>query len=170
MVRCVVERRRDAMKVKEIISEDFLNYKEPAMFVVSAVCDWKCCKEAGAQDVCQNKALAQQPNIDIDNETIYQKFITNDITRAVVVGGLEPMLQFDELNNLINRFRAHNCNCTFVIYTGYYESEIAEYISQLKQYKNIIIKFGRYVPDRPNKYDDVLGVDLASDNQYAVRL
>ena len=37
----------------------------------------------------------------------------------------------------------------------------------LKKYKNIIIKFGRYIPNRPKKYDNILGIDLVSDNQYA---
>ena len=37
-------------------------------------------------------------------------------------------------------------------------------------FKNIIIKYGRYIPDQEPHYDEVLGVNLASDNQYAERL
>ena len=36
--------------------------------------------------------------------------------------------------------------------------------------QNIIVKFGRYIPDTDQRYDEVLGVILASDNQYAERL
>ena len=36
--------------------------------------------------------------------------------------------------------------------------------------KNIIIKFGRFIPNRPSRYDEVLGVELASDNQFAKRI
>ena len=39
-----------------------------------------------------------------------------------------------------------------------------------RKYKNIIVKFGRYVPNQPAHYDEVLGVYLASDNQYAEQL
>jgi len=32
---------------------------------------------------------------------------------------------------------------------------------------NIIVKFGRYRPNQEKHYDKILGVFLASDNQYA---
>lgn len=158
------------MRVKEILSEDFLNYKKPSMFIASSMCDWKCCNEAGGIEVCQNTKLAQQPDIEIDDHVIYEQFITNNITKAVVIGGLEPMLQFNEINDLIKLFRANGCDCTFVIYTGYYKQEICEQIQALSQHKNVIVKFGRYIPGRPSKYDAILGIDLASDNQFAERL
>ena len=37
----------------------------------------------------------------------------------------------------------------------------------LELYENIIVKFGRYVPNQLPHYDNVLGIKLASDNQYA---
>ena len=57
-----------------------------------------------------------------------------------------------------------------IIYTGYYPEEIEEKINKLKQFANIIVKFGRYIPDRPSRYDEVLGVTLISDNQFAKRI
>ena len=57
-----------------------------------------------------------------------------------------------------------------VIYTGYYPQEIEEQVKALSSYKNIIIKFGRYVPNSTPVYDEVLGVTLASDNQFAERI
>ena len=33
--------------------------------------------------------------------------------------------------------------------------------------KNIIIKYGRFIPDSKSRYDNILGITLASDNQYA---
>ena len=53
-----------------------------------------------------------------------------------------------------------------IIYTGYYENEIEEQINQIRKYKNITFKFGRFIPNQKEHYDDVLGVYLASDNQY----
>ena len=61
-------------------------------------------------------------------------------------------------------------NDDIVIYTGYYASEIMDKIIELKQFKNIIIKFGRYFPGDTSHYESLLGVHLASDGQYAVNL
>lgn len=159
------------MQVKEIIVEDFLNYKKPAMFIVSAVCDWKCCREAGLDiEVCQNAPLVSSPTTNVSEETIFKTFVSNDITKAVVIGGLEPMLQFDEVISLINYFRCKHNDCPFVIYTGYNENEITDKILQLKEFSNIIVKFGRFIPNRPHRFDSVLGLELVSDNQYAVQI
>lgn len=156
------------MRIKEVLSEDFINYKLPSMFIATCFCDYKCCKEQGVNiGVCQNAPLTQNPNKEIDDEIIYNQFINNPISKAVVVGGMEPMLQLSELLSLIKLFRNNNENCPFVIYTGYYPNEITTQINALKQYKNIIIKFGRYIPNNQPKYDKVLGITLASSNQYA---
>ena len=156
------------MRAKAIIAEDFINYKLPSMFISTCYCDWKCCTEAGVDiGVCQNAPLSKSEIKDIDNQVIYEHFVNNPITKAVVVGGLEPMIQINEVIDLINLFRIQGENCPFVIYTGYYPNEIPEPLDRLKQYKNIIIKFGRYIPNKQPKYDEVLGVTLASSNQYA---
>jgi hypothetical protein len=41
---------------------------------------------------------------------------------------------------------------------------------QLKQFPNIVVKFGRYVPKCEAHFDEVLGIKLASPNQYAERI
>lgn len=156
------------MIVKDIIAEDFCNYKKPSMFIISSVCNWKCCIEQGLDvAICQNSSLAQQPSRNCPDELIYKQFIANDITQAVVVGGLEPILQIDGLVNLIKLFRENGSNCPFIIYTGYYPTEIENELNRLKSLNNIIIKYGRYIPNRPSRYDEVLGINLVSDNQYA---
>lgn len=155
------------MRVKGITVEDFVNYKLPSLFIGSCFCNWKCCNEQGLDiSVCQNQSLAQAPIIDMADEDIYEMYVSNPITQAVVIGGLEPMQQFDELINLISRFRHNGEMCPFVIYTGYEPCEIPLKIKCLKALPNIIIKFGRYALNNKPHYDDVLGVKLASDNQY----
>ena len=67
---------------------------------------------------------------------------------------------------MVKYFRDNKCTDTFVIYTGYYPNEIQSQIDKLKQLGNIIIKFGRYIPNHNPHYDNVLGIYLASDNQY----
>ena len=56
------------------------------------------------------------------------------------------------------------------LYTGYKYEEIKDKINILKKFNNIIIKFGRYIPNSSKRYDDVLGIYLSSENQYALRL
>ena len=157
------------MRLKGIVIEDFINYKLPSMFLITCSCDWKCCKEAG-NNICQNMEITKEKNKNISDEKIFEKYISNPITKAIVVGGLEPFDQFEELHNLIHYFRENNCEDEFVIYTGYYPEEIEGYIYFLKMFKNIIIKFGRYIPNSNNKYDEILGVTLASDNQFAKKI
>ena len=77
------------------------------------------------------------------------------------------MIQINEIVDLIKLFRNQGENCPFIIYTGYYPNEIPKPLERLKQYKNIIIKFGRYIPNQKPHYDEILGVSLASLNQYA---
>ena len=156
------------MRVKDILPEDFINYKLPSMFISTCFCDYKCCTELGLDiGVCQNAPLAQADIKDIDNQVIYRQFVTNPITKAVVIGGLEPMIQINEVEELIKLFRENGENCPFVIYTGYYPNEIPKPLETLKHYQNIIIKFGRFIPNDQSRYDEVLGVTLASSNQYA---
>ena len=40
----------------------------------------------------------------------------------------------------------------------------------LSRFDNIIIKFGRFVPNQTPHCDEVLGVKLVSNNQYAVKI
>lgn len=151
--------------------EDFINYKVPSMFLISCYCDFKCCHEQNLDvSICQNEPMAKQLIKEFSIETIYNAFINNDISKAIVIGGLEPMKQFEEFLSLIKYFRDKGCDSDFVLYTGYYKNEIEEQINQLKQYPNIVIKFGRFVPNDTAHYDDILGITLVSSNQYAERI
>lgn len=157
------------MLVKNIVEEDFVNYKLPSMFIATCFCDWKCCIEQNLDiSVCQNASISKQTNIFIDNFEIYKRYISNPITKAIVIGGLEPFRQFDEVYSLIKYFRYKGCQDTFIIYTGYNEDEIVNQIGQMKTLSNIILKVGRYIPNNTPHYDEVLGVKLASDNQKGV--
>lgn len=153
------------MKAKGVVAEDFSNYKMPSMFVIFPTCDWKCDRECGKR-VCQNGSLAKAPINDIDVDILINKYIDNPISKAVVCGGLEPMDSWNDLQLFIEKFREKSQD-NIVIYTGYYKEEIVDKIDWLKSYDNIIIKFGRFIPGHKKHYDEVLGVELASDNQHA---
>ena len=155
------------MKLKGLVAEDFSNYKEPSLFLITSFCDWKCCHDGNFDEsVCQNNELVKSEIKDVSNETVINHYLSNPITKAVVIGGLEPFLQYQELFDFIKEFREHSKD-SIVIYTGYYEDEIFDKVNNLRQFENIIIKFGRYVPNQKSHFDNILGVDLVSDNQYA---
>lgn len=157
------------MKIKSIVDEDFVNYKKPSMFLIFPYClCFKCEKESGIH-CCQNSELARQTSYDVLINDILERYMQNSITSAIVCGGLEPFDSWNDLYELIQQLRAVSTD-DIVIYTGYYKKEIQDYVNQLKRYPNIIIKFGRYIPNQPSRYDEVLGVTLASNNQYAEQI
>lgn len=160
------------MHLKGLVDEDFVNYKEPSLFLITSTCDWKCCREQNLPlSVCQNMPIIRDTTKDISEEKIYERYIDNPITKSIVLGGLEPFDQFGEVYNLIYYFRAIKGNTdTFVIYTGYYPSEIDEMIKMLSMFDNIIVKFGRYIPNSKKIFDKILGVELASENQFALKI
>lgn len=165
------------MKLVGIIDEDFVNYRKPAMVLEFPYCDFKCMKECGMQ-ICQNLPLASLPIIEVSPSTLIQRYINNPITEAIVMQGLEPLSpqSIDDVIKFIFelRYQVHN-SVDIVIYTGYENDEIIDTIKRLKcafnnQYSanngKLIIKFGRFKPNEQYHYDEVLGVNLASSNQY----
>lgn len=156
------------MKLKGLNEYDICNYKEPSMFLIFPYCTFKCDKDCG-RPICQNSALAQEPVIEIKAIDIVQRYINNPLTHAVVCGGLEPFDSWEDLFSFIAIFRGFS-NDPVVIYTGYREIEIHRYIVALSKMDNIIVKYGRFIPDSPHIFDMVLGVELASNNQYAKKL
>ena len=151
------------MQVVSVIDEDFSNYKCPSMVIGFPTCSFKCGRRA-----CQNRALANAPKVEIEAADLVERYLQNPITEAIVFGGLEP---FDspEMFDLVEAFRKRTDD-TIVIYTGYTREEAEEkaWIDWLKYFPNIVVKYGRYVPGQTLHFDGVLGVNLASDNQYAV--
>ena len=130
------------MIIKTIVDEDFVNYKVPSMYIGTAFCDGKCCREAGIPlSVCQNDAWRSSATIAMDDDIIIQRYLSNDITKALCFAGLEPFEQFGELLDLVTKLRTeYHCNDTVVIYTGYNLTEIDQYIfaNILNDYKRCV--------------------------------
>jgi hypothetical protein len=158
------------MIIKSIVDERFDDYYMPSMLIAFPKCSWKCERDCG-QRVCQNSALAQSPDIEVSVDDVIVRYISNPITTAVVLAGLEPFDSYKDVYVFVYNLRMkYRCNDTVVIYTGYTEEESSVWISELREFKNIVVKFGRYIPGCANHRDSVLGVDLASPNQYAKRV
>jgi hypothetical protein len=162
------------MIIKGLIDEDFINYKKPSMVIEFPYCSFKCDKECG-QPVCQNSPLVNEPNIEISYDDLLTRYINNPITEAIIFQGLEPCDSISDVINLILWLRIkYNCKDDIVIYTGYKEEEVKWIVDILSSNTlintNIIIKFGRYIPNQEPHFDPILGVNLASDNQYAKKI
>ena len=154
------------MIVKEIRDEDFTSYKKPSMVIGFPSCTFKCERECG-QKMCQNSALATAPDINVSTEVIVNRYLQNPITKAIIFAGLEPMDSWSDMVNLIDEFRKYTED-EIIVYTGYRIDEICQKTYWLgSKYNNIIFKFGRFIPNTPSRRDEILGIKLASNNQYA---
>lgn len=159
------------MKLKGMTDVDVVNYKKTSMFLIFPYCTFKCDKENGCS-LCQNSHLAGAGAINVKAEDIIEQYINNPLSHAIVCGGLEPFDTPEALIELLNQLRVvHKNNDDFVIYTGYTEEELVNtpIFYEVINYKNIVIKFGRFRPNELPHMDNVLGVKLSSNNQYAVR-
>ena len=164
-----MKRENGTMFVKGITDEDFVNYQKPSMFIAFPKCSFKCDKEAGCS-ICQNSRLANEEDIEISTIEIASRYVKNPLTKAIVFGGLEPFDTWCDMCELIAELRKYTED-DIIIYTGYKADEIACQTYWLgNKYKNIIVKFGRFVPDQEKKYDEILGIELASPNQFARRI
>lgn len=147
-----------------LIDEDFVNYKVPSMVLEFPYCTFKC----GAEN-CQNSGMVNAPLININVDSLYRRYVENPITKAVILQGLEPLDSWEDVKELLFHFRIHeSCFDDIVIYTGYDKDEVADKIEYIQRmFSNITVKFGRYVPNQQPHHDPILGVNLASNNQYA---
>ena len=161
------------MKVLGIIFEDTINYRMTSATILMPYCSFKCNKECG-RTVCHNTELQKQGMVDLSTEEFVKNYYKkNPFTTAIVFQGLEPFDSWAELSTFIHELRVvYNITDPLVIYTGYTEQECIDmgHISFLQHLPNIIVKFGRFIPGDEKHYDEVLGVNLASDNQYGKRI
>ena len=158
------------VSLKGIEDENFVNYKKASMFLATTQCSFKCDRESGKY-VCINSPLVKQPTIYVKVSELIERYKNNPITEAIVIGGLEPFDTYSDLLYIVRLFRKAGINDDIVIYTGYNEDEIEDKVIPLAEnFDNLIIKFGRFIPDVEGRYDDVLGVTLASYNQYAKKI
>lgn len=158
----------DAIELKGIIWEDFVNYKKPCMTLMFPKCSFKCDKENGVQ-LCQNWELAAAPSQTVQVESLIKRYMKNPITEAIVLQGLEPLDSLLDVYTVAAYLNARNCRDDFIIYTGYNKSEIPSKMIQDLSYLipgHLIIKWGRYIPNQEPHLDPILGIKLASDNQY----
>ena len=132
------------MKIKGLISEDFVNYKKPAMTIMFPYCTFKC-----GTEYCQNSPLSKAEDVEMDITDIVIRYLNNPITESVVMQGLEPFDSWDDLIEFVKQLR-ESTDDDIVIYTGYYKEEIADKIGcSAKAAKNkAILIFGTSNQDK----------------------
>ena len=160
------------MIVRNIIFEDYINYKEPSMYIACPRCNFKCCPEDNK--ICQNYQLSKGKLIEIDNTDLVDRFLSNNITKAIIFAGLEPLNDLEsvrDIENFISILRhAEMEKHTVIIYTGFTEDEVNDKYPELVNdllYRPLIIKYGRFHNNDKPHIDPILGVKLISANQYA---
>ena len=159
------------MIIKGYVIEDMTNYGyKPSMLIAMARCSFKCDVLNGCK-VCQNSRLAYAPDIEMSNQQLINIYQSDRLQQALIFAGLEPLDQFSELLSFIKDFRAVSPD-PIIIYTGYTKEELqlTGQLDMLRAYSGIIIKFGRYFMGYEPHIDPILGVKLASPNQYAERI
>ena len=159
------------MKIKGYVIEDMTNYGyKPSMLIAMARCSFKCDVLNGCK-VCQNSRLAYSPDIEMSNQQLINIYQSSGLHHALIFAGLEPLDQFSELITFIKDFR-EVCDDLIIIYTGYTDSDasITGQRQLLASFPNIIVKWGRFIMNQPHHTDPILGVKLASPNQYAERI
>ena len=145
------------------IRETFIDYKKVGLYVSGTKCNLNC-------KMCFNDNLKHSPTIKINPLSFVENYIIkNQIIESVIFSGLNWFDKFEDLVRLITCIRIYT-NIEIVIYTGYKESELLKEIEILKEYSNIIVKFGEYIPNDNSIFDETLGVSLSSSNQYAKKI
>lgn len=156
-------------KCFDIIAQDFVNNGLGSTFLIESgiSCTFKCDKEC-KQSVCQNSPLTNASIIELSIDRVIEMYNSQNISHSITFQGLEPLDNLKQHLWFIYYFRKIS-NDPIILWTGYDESECEALIYLIKKMNwiNIIIKYGRYIPNRNKIYDEILGVWLSSDNQYA---
>ena len=147
---------------------DLVNYKYPTfMIAMGTTCTFKCERECG-MEVCQNHPLLKEDIIHYSIPNAIWRYDRQSLSKSITLQGLEPLDNMVQLIWFLIEFRRDH-NDTVIIWTGYTEEECESFIELLKELEidNIIIKFGRFVPNKEPHFDEILGVELANEEQYA---
>lgn len=162
----------DEISLIDVKTDDTTDYKETSLLLVFPKCSGKC-------NGCQNWQLFNIKNIRTYKiKSIIELYNSLNTHKSIVCAGLEPFDSFDELLLLISKIVRLEKSVDFIIYTGYNKEEIDSKIKLLletfilnvkNRQSKIIIKYGRYDKTKNKKwYSKVLGVGLATSNQYVI--
>lgn len=142
------------------VRETITDYRKSTLYLCGYICTLGC------KDCFHNELKKNHPTT-LSIEKLFTDYISTTSCDAILFSGLNWLEQIEELFVLIHYIRSNHINKDIVIYTGYDKHEISDKIAMLSKFDNIIIKYGRFDATLPPRYDDVLGITLASSNQWA---
>ena len=142
--------------------EVYNDYKKVGVLLATPTCNNNC-------KYCQNEYLKKKKPIEYDISEIFNFVKKNKLIKSFIFGGLDCMDSFDQTYDIIKEIRK-KFDYDIVLYTGKLKTDINLEIEKLKNFKGIIIKFGKYKKNKEKKYDELLGITLASNNQYSRRI
>ena len=161
-------------KSKGCVIEDFNNYKKPSLYLSNSICNGFKCNLEDKNNICQNSELVKTPTKFLSLNFLINQYLKNPITKSIVFSGLENFDEFNQMYYFIKILREeYFCDDEIIIYTGFKKEEVIDKVELLKEFSkdgSIIIKYGRYNSKGKARYDEILGIALASDNQYAERI
>lgn len=163
----------EVIRLHGYLEENLQDYKKASMFLAFPKCSFKCATEQGLnpEKICQNYFNIKEQIKEYRLSELYEVYRSNPITEAFVLGGLEPLDSFDDVWSFISFIRDNALlEDDIVIYTGYYPEEIQDKINKLKKFKNIYLKCGRFRIGQKSHYDEVLGVNLANEEQFGMKI
>ena len=155
------------MHLKQIIDESVGDYKETSMLLIAPECAWKCVG-------CHNTHLLKLITKNFPDEEILERFQKNPLSKAIVLGGLEPFDCMEEVRAFLQTLRESNIvnpKPTVIIYTGYDFPDIEQELirtgldEEMKKHDKVLLKYGGYLPGYNPTYNPLLGINLASPNQ-----
>ena len=161
---------RDVIRVLDVNACDCVNNKDITFNIAAGVsCSFKCCPEH--PEICQNNPLCQQRVKHVFISKLVNQYVRQKLASSITIQGLEPLDNLIELLWFLWYLRKQTSDAVFV-WTGYTEEEAEWFIKVIKDLNldNIFIKFGRFVLNGEPRFDDVLGVVLASSNQYCKKI
>ena len=152
------------MQLKKIEETKTLYNNELSLYLIASSCKWKC-------KICPNAHYSRFETVDIPNTDILQKFKSDDNLKAIVIGGLEPMDQMNDLRGFIfdaRKFFEPGDRPKIVIYTGYEMDELNKMhysglASELMQYGNAMVIAGRNIWKTKKKFYLSINTYLTSD-------
>ena len=150
---------------------DFINNKKITFNILAGIsCTFKCCE--ANPELCHNYHLINETPIKRNIHKVIELYKSQQLSQNITFqGGLEVLDNIKQLLWFIYFFRL-DCKDDIFIWTGYTKRECDTFIKlvHMMEWENIYIKFGRFIPNNTPHFDNVIGVNLISYNQYAERI
>jgi pyruvate-formate lyase-activating enzyme len=138
---------------------------EDAPFVGALICAVSC--SIGCKD-CFNESVKQEPNRCSYIPNILDEIQANPFNEGVILAGLEWSSQPKELIALVKE--ATKRHLPIIIYTGYTSDQFIRRVPRIKEFPNVLIKYGSFNQNLRSFEHKEYGVNLASTNQHIQKI